>query len=134
MKTKSNLLLIFSIALFVILIIGKPLVVATKNYFINEYGTYVLIKSPPPTTTIPTIPGTPTTTVPRVNPITDPFSCVTNPDISMFDENCIPPLPVEMNPDYKWVATRNLNTFNAFKALSLSLIALALFIRYKQRI
>jgi len=131
MKTKSNLLLILSIALFVILIIGKPLVVATKNYFINEYGTYVLIKSPPPTTTIPTIPGTPTTTVPRVSSIT---SCVTNPDISMFDENCIPPLPVEMNPDYKLVTTRNLNTFNAFKALSLSLIALALFIRYKQRI
>jgi hypothetical protein len=114
MKTKSNLLLILSITLFVILIIGKPLVVATKNYFINttttcEFTTQVL---------------------------PDPFS----------DDSQIPergsgsklPLPCGLrgllNSDYQYNYTYNLNIFNTLKALSLSLIALALFIRYKQRI
>lgn len=130
MKTKSNILLIFSITLFVILIIGKPLVVATKNYFINTTTTCELIvgsseyyKSIIPVTTIPV-----TTTV-----------AGSFPRIPQRGGSGIElPLPCGLGGtqdiDYQYNNTYNLNILNTFKAVSLSLIALALFIRYKQRI
>jgi len=129
MKTKSNILLIFSITLFVILIIGKPLVVATKNYFINTTTTCELIvgsseyyKSIIPVTTIPV-----TTTV-----------AGSTPRIPERGSGSKLPLPCgfagTQDIDYQYNNTYNLNILNTFKAVSLSLIALALFIRYKQRI
>jgi hypothetical protein len=127
MKTKSNLLLILSITLFVILIIGKPLVVATKNYFINTTTTCELIfgsseyyKSIVPVTTVPV---TTAETIPK-RPQRGSGSNL--------------PLPCGLGGiqdiDYQYNDTYKLNIFNTLKALSLSLIALALFIRYKQRI
>ena len=127
MKTKSNLLLILSITLFVILIIGKPLVVATKNYFINttttcEFTTQVLAN---PFSDDPLY--IPSTTVAK-----------TIPKIPERGSGSKLPLPCGLtgllNSDYQYNYTYNLNIFNTLKALSLSLIALALFIRYKQRI
>jgi hypothetical protein len=129
MKTKSNLLLILSIALFVILIIGKPLVVATKNYFINttttcEFTTQVL---PDPFPSLDDTLYIPSTTVAK-----------TIPEIPERGSGSKLPLPCGLtgllNSDYQYNYTYNLNIFNTLKALSLSLIALALFIRYKQRI
>ncbi len=142
MKTKSNLLLIFSITLFVILIIGKPLVVATKNYFINttttcEFTTQVLHN--PLAETIPKRPvrgGTNTTIIP-------PIAVDSSPTTTLFKmpergSGSKLPLPCGFRGiqdiDYQYNDTYNLNIFNTLKALSLSLIALALFIRYKQRI
>jgi hypothetical protein len=134
MKTKSNLLLIFSITLFVILIIGKPLVVATKNYFINttttcEFTTQVL-PDPflhNPLSNLDNTLYIPSTTVAK-----------TIPKIPERGSGSKLPLPCGLGGiqdiDYQYNDTYNLNIFNTLKALSLSLIALALFIRYKQRI
>jgi hypothetical protein len=141
MKTKSNLLLILSIALFVILIIGKPLVVATKNYFINttttcEFTTQVLDN--PLAEIIPKRPvrGGSTTTIAPIAVDSSPTTTV----FKMPERGSGSKLPLPcgfrgiQDIDYQYNDTYNLNIFNTLKALSLSLIALALFIRYKQRI
>lgn len=126
MKTKSNVILIFSTLSFVLLILGKPTFNTTKQFLINETITCELIVGSPEyyrsivpvtTTVVGTIPIIPQRGISALRSLPLPCGLGGIQDI-----------------DYQINNTYNLRWFNLFKLISLAGIITSLFIRYKQRI
>ena len=128
MNRKNNILLIITISFFAILVLSKPIYISGKDYFIDKT---VTVK--------PRLQYSPVTTLSKWE------TCSSLPDGSP-DWNCVitpntwPSVPLVRcslisfnNFECEKVVTYDLKILNLFKVLTLFLIVILLFIRYKQK-